>query len=53
MSDLSVVVGHSSNKNSFKAGQEAVSEALNRHQGTPEVLIVFGSTNFDHQQLPV
>jgi hypothetical protein len=51
MSDLSVGVGHSSNENSFKAGQEAASEALNKHRGTPEVLIVFGSTRFDHQRL--
>jgi len=51
MSDLSVGMGHSSNENSFKARQEAASEALSKHRGTPEVLIVFGSTHFDHQRL--
>jgi len=48
---LRVGVGQSSNENSFKAGQEAISDALSKHPGTPEVPIVFGSTRFDHRQL--
>ena len=51
MSELLVGVGHSSNENSFEAGQAAASEALSKHRGTPEVLIVFASTRFDHGQL--
>ena len=51
MSGLSIGVGHSSDEDSFKAGQEAASEALGGHGGSPEVLIVFGSTRFDHEQL--
>lgn len=51
MSELLVGVGESNDKDSFKAGQEAASEALSKHGGTPEALIVFGSTRFDHRQL--
>ena len=51
MSELLVGVGESNDKDSFKAGQEAASEALSKHGGTPEALIVFGSTGFDHRQL--
>jgi hypothetical protein len=51
MSDLLGDVGQSNNKESFEAGQEAASEALSKHGGTPEVLIVFGSPRFDHGQL--
>lgn len=51
MCKLSVGVGQSSNEDSFKAGHEAASEALNKHGGTPEVLIVLGSPRFDHKQL--
>jgi hypothetical protein len=51
MSNLLVGVGESHNQDSLKAGQEAASAALSKHGGTPEVLIVFGSTRFDHRQL--
>ena len=51
MSDLLVDVGQSNNEESFEAGQEAASEALSKHGGTPKVLIVFGSSRFDHGQL--
>ena len=51
MSDLSVGVGQSSNKDSFEAGKEAASEALSKHRGTPAVLIVFAAMRFDHRQL--
>lgn len=51
MSELSASVGQSNNEDSFKAGQEAASEAVGKHGKTPEVLIVFGSPRFDHSQL--
>ena len=51
MSNLLVGVGESSNKDSFEAGQEAASEALSKHGGTPEVLIIFGSARFQHKPL--
>jgi hypothetical protein len=51
MSELSASLGQSSNEDSFKAGQEAASEALGKHGKRPEVLIVFGSPRFDHSQL--
>ena len=51
MSELLAGVGQSSNRDSFKAGQEAVSDALGKHRGVPEVLIVFGAMCFDHRQL--
>lgn len=51
MSNLLVGVGESHNQDSLKAGREAASEALSKHGGVPEVLVVFGSTRFDHRQL--
>ena len=51
MSELSVSVGKSNNQDSFRAGQEAASEVLSKHRGTPEALVVFGSPRFDHDQL--
>ena len=51
MSDLSASLGQSSNKDSFKAGQEAASEALGKHSKSPEALIVLGAPQFDHAQL--
>jgi hypothetical protein len=51
MPDLFVGVGKSSKEDSFKAGKEAASEALSKLQRTPGVLIVFGSTCFDHRKL--
>lgn len=51
MSELSVTVGQTNNEDSFKAGQEAASEALSKHGGTPEALIVFASPLFDQHQL--
>ena len=51
MSNLLVGVGESHHQDSLKAGQEAASKALSKHGGTPEALIIFGSTRFDHRQL--
>ncbi len=51
MSELTVGVGRSSNRDSFSAGQEAASEALSKHGKNPKVLIVFGAMHFDHRQL--
>jgi hypothetical protein len=51
MSELSATVGQSNNGDSFKAGQEAASEALGKHGKSPEVLIILGSPRFDHSQL--
>ena len=51
MSNSSVGVGESHDQDSLKAGQEAASEALSKHGGTPEALVIFGSTRFDHRQL--
>jgi hypothetical protein len=51
MSDLSVGVGKSIHRDSFKAGQEAAVEALKNLKQLPKVLIIFGSTRFDHRQL--
>jgi hypothetical protein len=51
MSELRVSVGQSSNEDSFEAGREGASEALEKHGGTPEVLIVLGACRFDHQEL--
>lgn len=46
-----VGVGQSNHEDSYLAGQEAISMALAKHSGTPDVLIVLGSTRFDHRQL--
>ncbi len=51
MSELSVSVGQSNNEDSFKAGQQAASEALGKHNGTAHALVVLGSPRFDHAQL--
>ncbi|MCP4538668.1 MAG: hypothetical protein GY832_16155 [Chloroflexi bacterium] len=51
MSDLIVGVGQSSNEDSFKAGQEAASQALQKQSEKPQVLIVFGAMHFDHRRL--
>ena len=51
MSELSVSVGQSNNEDSFNAGRQAASEALGKHDGTPQALVVLGSPRFDHAQL--
>jgi len=51
MADLLVGVGQSNDKDSFKAGQYAASEALNKHSGIPDVLIAFAAMRFEHQKL--
>ena len=51
MSELSASLGQSSNDDSFKAGQEAASEALGKHGKNPQALVVLGSPRFDHAQL--
>lgn len=51
MGKLPVSAGKSNHADAFKAGRRAVSEALDKHTGTPEVLMVFGSSSFDHEQL--
>ena len=48
---IHVGVGQSTLVESYQAGQEAIAEALDKHPGTPDVLIVFGSTRFKHKQL--
>ena len=48
---VNVGVGQSSHEDSFLAGQGAISMALDKHSGKPDVLSVFGSTRFDHRQL--
>jgi hypothetical protein len=44
-------VGQSDHEDSYLAGQEAVSSALAHLPDTPDVLIIFGSTRFDHRKL--
>ena len=51
MPELLVGVGKSIHRDSYKAGQEAASEAVTRHGGIPGTLIVFGSCRFDHRKL--
>jgi hypothetical protein len=51
MSELSVSVGQSANKDSFIAGQQAATETLDKHNGTAQALVVLGSHRFDHAQL--
>ncbi|MCP4726587.1 MAG: hypothetical protein GY863_16195, partial [bacterium] len=51
MSDLSVGVGRSLKEDSYEAGIEAASEAVSKHGGKPEVLLIFSSPRFDHRQL--
>lgn len=51
MPELLVGVGKSVHRDSYKAGQEAASEAVTRHGGVPDILIVFGACRFDHRKL--
>lgn len=50
MSDLMAGMGQSYHEDSFKAGQEAASEALSTHGKTPDALIVFGASRLDHRK---
>ncbi len=51
MPGLAVGVGQSKNTDSFTAGKEAAQEALEKHNGIPEVLMVFGAPVYNHSQL--
>ncbi|MCP5108360.1 MAG: hypothetical protein GY950_33545 [bacterium] len=51
MIDLLVGIGQSKIKDSFEAGQDAAREALQKYNGTPNVLMVFSSPVYDHQRL--
>lgn len=51
MPKISVGVGQSLNEDSFKAGEEAAREALEKHKGTPQALVVLGAMRFNHRQL--
>lgn len=48
MADLTVGVGQSNSSDPHTAGQQAAVEALRKHGGKPDVLIVFGASQFDH-----
>ncbi|MEN8249196.1 MAG: FIST N-terminal domain-containing protein [Bacteroidota bacterium] len=51
MSNLQVGVGQSSIDDSFQAGEDAAKDALEKHEGKPEVLIVLAAMRYDHNQL--
>lgn len=51
MKSISTGIGRSEHEDSFEAGKEAASEALNDISGNPEILFVFAAREYDRNDL--
>jgi hypothetical protein len=51
MSNQIAGVGYSSHSDSFSAGKEAATNAIEKLNGTTKILIVFGAMRFNHREL--
>lgn len=51
MKSINVNMGTSSLTDSFEAGRQAVSEAMNGFNGKPDVLVIFSAMQYNHKEL--